>query len=149
MDQNNIIDSVIEKKQFQSYKVISRGKFAATIEVDYKEKQKKKSILILSKIEWDNRRFDIENIQNGFTVKAIKYEYMCKLQIYIIYTEMAEHTLKDKVADKGFPRSPGALEAVCKCIKEVSLGLKKIHGNSYLHLNIQPKTILITSDNIA
>lgn len=149
MDQENIIDLVIEKKQFRSWKVISRGKFSATIEVDYKEKEKRKAMLILSKNESDKRRFDIEKIQNGYTIQVTEHEYMCKLRTYILYTECTEYTLQDKVADKVFRKSVGALDTVCNWIKDVSLGLKKIHNNGYVHLNIHPSIIMITSDNRA
>lgn len=149
MDQANIIDLVVEKKRFKSWKVISKGNFSATIEVDYQEKEKKKTMLILSKIESDKRRFEFENVQNGYTIQALEYEYMCKLQTYIIYTECTEYTLHDKIADKVFRKSSESIELVCNWIKEISLGLKKIHYNSYVHLNIHPKVILITADNKA
>lgn len=76
MDQENIVELVIEEKQFRSWKVISRGQSSATIEVDYKDKQQKAAILILSKQEAKNRQFDFEKIINPYTLQAIQYEYM-------------------------------------------------------------------------
>lgn len=149
MDEVNIIDLVIDKKRFQSWKVISRGKFSASVDVDYEEKQKKKAVLILKKSEMESRKFDVEEIQNAYTIQAIEYEYLCKLQTYLIYTETTDCTLEDKVADKHFRKSQASIETICNWIKDVSLGLKKIHQNSYVHLNIHPRVIMITSDNRA
>lgn len=149
MDQENIVESVIEKKQFRSWKVISRGQFSATIEVDYKDKQQKAAILILSKKEAENRQFDFEKITNQYTLQAIQYEYICKLKTYLIYTETTENTFQDKVADKNFRKSPEAIPSVCNWIKEISLGLKQMHTKGYVHLNIHLSTIMITSDNRA
>lgn len=149
MDDNNLMELVIEQKQFDSYKMISRGMFSATIELDCTDKENKRSVIVLLKKESENRKFHFENIQNPYTVQALEYEYICRLQTYLIYTETGEYTLKDKVADKVFRKSPGAIETVFNWIKEASLGLKQLHSKDYVHLNIKTSSIIIMSDNRA
>lgn len=145
----DLIDLVIEKKQFCSYKVISRGAFSATIEVDHKDKQKKTSVLVLAKNESEIRKFDFQKMQNCHTVQVFQYEYMCKLQTYLIHTEAGECSLQNKIDDKLFQKSTTAIESLFTWIKQLSLGLKQLHSNSYVHLNISTKTIIITADNRA
>lgn len=149
MDQNNLIDLITDKKRFRCYKVISRGRFSATIDLNYQDKEKKQSVLILRKEESDARKFDFEKMQNQYTVQASQYEYMCRLQTYLIYTEADGCTLKNRVSDKVFQKSPGAIESIFNWIKEVTLGLKKLHDSEYVHLNIQSSSIMITSANRA
>lgn len=149
MDPKNLVDLVAEKKQFCSYKVISRGKFAATIEVDQKDQQKKSSVLIMTEKDLEIKGFDFEKMQNSYTVQATQYEYLTKLQTYLIYTETGACTLQAKMDDKIFRKSYGAIELLFLWIKQISLGLKQLHANSCVHLNISTKAIIITSDNRA
>lgn len=149
MDQNNLIDLIAEKKRFRCYKVISRGRFSATVDFDYQDKMKKQSVLTLMKEESDARKFDFEKIQNPYTVQAIQYEYMYGLQTHLIYLEIAECTLQNKVGDKDFQKSPLAIESIFNWIKEVTMGLKKLHHNDYVHLKVQSSCIMITSKNRA
>lgn len=118
MDQENIIDLVIQKKQYQSYKMISRGRFSASIETDYQDKKKKTALLIMTKNDLESRKFDFDGIQNQYTIQALQYEYMTKLQAYIIHTTTGEHTLQDKIQDKVFRKSPDAIETVCNWIRD-------------------------------
>lgn len=149
MDQRNVIDSVIEKKHFASYKVISRGRYSATLEVADKDKGEKAAVLVLTKKESESRRFDFDKIENPYTVKASKHESICRLQTYLIYTETGLCTLADKVNDKSFRKSPEAIEWLFNWIKEIAMGMKKLHSTGFVHLNLQPRCIMIDSDNRA
>lgn len=149
MDERNAIDLVIEKKQFPFHKVISQGRFSATIEVSDKDERKKTAVLILTKKESERRGFDFDKIQNPYTVKAIQNEYICRLQTYLIYTETGVYTLEDKVNDKSFRKSPNAIECVLDWIKDISMGLKKLHTTGYAHFNLRAKCIAIDSNNRA
>lgn len=149
MDQDNIIDLVIQKKQYQSYKMISQGRFSASIEIDYQHKDKKTGLLIITKKEIECRKFDFDKLQNQYTIQALQYEYLTKLKTYIIQTTTGEFTLQDKIEDKDFRKSQDAIETVCNWLKDISMGLKKIHSNGHVHLNLHPTTIMITSDHRA
>lgn len=149
MDRQNIIDLVIEKKQFRSYKIITGGRYSATVELDYQDKESKRSVLILTKEAVECRKFDFERIQNQYTVQALEFEYMCSLQTYLIHTDTGDYTLSDKMQDKDFTKSPDAVDSVCNWIRDASLGLKKIHSEDFVHLNINSKAIMITSNNRA
>lgn len=149
MDDQNIIDLVIEKKQFRSYKIVTGGRYSATVELDYQDKETKTSVLILTKDTVECRKFDFERIQNQYTVQALEFEYMCSLQTYLIHTDTGDYTLSDKVQDKAFCKSPNAVDSICNWIRDASLGLKKIHSEGFVHLNIHSKTIMITSNNRA
>lgn len=149
MNQENLVDLVIDKKQFRNYKLISRGRYSATIDLDYQNKEKRTSVLILAKEESEARMFDFEKVENEYTVRAIEYEYNCRLQAYLVYTDAGECTLQNKLGDKAFRKCPGAIEAIFDWIKAVTLGLKKLHSDSYVHLNLQASSILITSENKA
>lgn len=74
---------------------------------------------------------------------------MCSLQTYLIYTDSEIYTMKNKVADKDFRKSPDAINSICSWISDVALGLKKFHSNGYVHLNIHSATIMITAANTA
>lgn len=148
-DQENVIDLVIEKKQFPFYKVISRGRFSATIEVTDKDKGKKSAVLIMTKKESESRLFDFDIIQNPYTVKALQHEYICRLQTYLTYTETGQYTLADKVNDKSFRKTAEAIERILDWIKEISLGIKKLHSDGYVHFNLKANCIIIDSNNRA
>lgn len=137
------------KKQFRNYQLISRERFSATIDLDYQKKEKRTSVLILMKEESEARMFDFEKIENQYTVRAFQYEYNCRLQAYLVYTDADECTLQNKIGDKAFRKCPAAIEAIFNCIKAVTLGLKKLHSDNYVHLNLQASSIMITSENNA
>lgn len=145
MDKSNIIDLVIERKKFKSYKVISRGQYSASVNVDYENKEKSKSILIITKKEIEKRKIDLQELQNQFTVKVLHQEYLCKLQTYIIYTDSGECTLKEKLEDKVFKKSPQAIESIVSWLRDAAHGFKKLHSKGYVHLNINSTTLMITS----
>lgn len=149
MEEVNIIDLIIDKKQFRSYKFISRRKFASTIEIDYEDKQKKTSVLILTKKESEHRKFDYDAMQNPYIVKAIQFEYLCRFQCYLIHTEAGEYSFQDKVNDKDFRQSLDAIESIFNWIKQATMGLKKLHSDGFVHLNIRGSCIMIFSDNRA
>lgn len=149
MDEANVIDLIIDKKQFRSYKIISRGKFAATIDIDYEHKQKKSTVLILTKKEAEIRKFDFDVMENPYLVKSLQFEYLCKFQSYLIHTETGEYSLEDRVKDKLFRESPDAIESVFNWIKQGTMGLKKLHSDGFVHLNIRGSSIMIFSDNRA
>lgn len=149
MYQSNIIDSIIEKKQFPSYKVISRGRFSATIEVKDKDKGKKTAVLVLTKEESESKRFDFDKIQNPYTVKALQHEYMCRLQAHLIYLEAGQCTLEDKVKDKSFRKSSHAIECILDWIKEISMGIIQLHAKGYVHFNLKSSCIIIDANNRA
>lgn len=148
-DQNFFIDMVTQSKRFYSYKVISSGKFSATLEVDYQNKDQKRAVLIMLKREFEYKQFDWDKLKSPHVVQAIGHEYLPRLQTYVFYTETGGCTLEDKISDKQFRKSVTAIESILKWIKEASLGMKSIHSNSYVHLNICTKSIIITRENIA
>lgn len=149
MDRNYFIDFVAQAKHFDSYKVISRGNFSATIEVDYQNKEKKRAVLMMTKKELECKAFDWDKLNNFHIIQPVAHEYLPKLQTYVFYTETGESTLEDKIKDKHFRRSSGAMELILKWCKEACLGIKHIHSNNYVHLNICTKSIIVTSENVA
>lgn len=148
-DQNFFIDLVTQAKHFYSYKVISSGKFSATVEVDYQKTDKKHVVLMIKKKELEYREFHWEKLKSPHVVKAVHHEYLPKLQTYVFHIESGESTLEDKISDKNFRKSVGAIESIIKWIKESSLGIKHLQKNSYVHLNICTKSIIITHENTA
>lgn len=148
-DQDFFIDFVTQAKRFYSYKVISSGKFSASIEVDYQNKDKKRAVLIMQKKELEYKEFDWDKLKSSHVVQAINHEYLPKLQTYVFYTESGESTLEEKISDKNFRKTMGAIESIFKWIKEASLGIKHLHKNSYVHLNICTRSIIITRENTA
>lgn len=149
MDKNFFIDFVAQTKHFDSYKVISNGNFSATIEVDYQNKEKKRAVLMMRKKELEYKEFDWHKLNSFHIVQPVQHEYLPKLQTYVFYTEAGEATLEDKIKDKHFRRSSGAIELILKWCKEACLGIKHIHSNNYVHLNICAKSIIVTSGNVA
>lgn len=149
MDEANIIDQIIDYEKYRSYKSISRGRFAATIEIDYKDKQEKKAVLIMTKKEAERRKIDFQNMENPFIVKALQFEYLSKFQSYIMHTEIGECSLQDKINDKIFQKSPDAIDSILNWIKQVTMGLKKLHSDGFVHLNLRASCIVIFPDNKA
>lgn len=149
MEKDDIIDLALKKKQLYPYKIVSRGKFSASIELDNKQKIKKKALLVITQKELECRKFDFEEIQNEYTIKATEYEYALLLRTYIIHTTTEEYSIQDKIQDKVFRKSSEAITTICNWMRDISLGLKKIHSSEYVHLNLHLTTILITQENRA
>lgn len=146
MDQKNVIDEILEKKNFRSSKLISRGSFSATIQLQ--RKGEKRSVLLITKNELQSRKFELDKLQSQHTVQVLNYGYLSQYQTYLICTGSGEK-LQDRVKDEDFRRSPVALHYLCQWITEVALGLTEIHAKGYNHLNISSTTVIIDKDKTA
>lgn len=142
--QDNLIDKVLQERNFNVYSVTEFGKFGPVINIKFLPMQNEIPVRIVEQEKIGKEELEWYNLYNDNILSLITIEHIEKIDVVLFYMEEYEYTLKEIITHDIIKSKEDGITKAIKWMTQIAEGLQYIHLKNFVHLNICTENIVIT-----